>query len=123
MVNVCQSDPITADSTQQILDGFSIVTTVMDVIFMIISLCGLYIIFIQFRNFTKPLYVKLIWAMATVIVLSYAIIGYLWNSTLKHNIMNRVKNGEKHRFAFRLSLQLFLICDVMTLLIHWTFAR
>ena len=84
MVNVCQSDPITADSTQQILDGFSIVTTVMDVIFMIISLCGLYIIFIHFRNFTKPLYVKLIWAMATVIVLSYAIIGYLWNSTLKH---------------------------------------
>ena len=78
--------------------NYRVSSTLFSSIFILVALTGLYIVFIRYKNYKKPFFVKLIWMMVTISFVADFIFIVLWNKDLKSYFINQITDGGESSF-------------------------
>ena len=118
----CQDDPINEQSFEQMVYNYRVSSTLISSIFILVALTGLYIVFIRYRNYKKPFFVKIIWIMVTISFVAAFIFIVIWNKDLKSYFINQITDGGESSFDLAFCRQMIIVQELMTQLMHWQFA-
>ena len=114
---VCRDEQVSLQTFTTMTKNAALALTIFKSMAIIVTLTGLYIVFINYRQYHKPLFVKIVWIFITVVALLTTAQVFAYNSYLKDF------NLEDEYVRPGVVNQLTIFIELFMQFIYWSFSR